>query len=115
LSIVAEFASELHRDHPNLQTRVLHPFSYASSVEKLHDVRVFVFDVYGTLFNYWKPEFGRGTSRKKVLLEAFRKTISYFKMEPYLLEMDPGTPAEKTLWDLYHGLITIKQNLLNEK
>jgi Predicted hydrolase (HAD superfamily) len=115
MSIVAEFASELHKTFPNRQTRELRPFSYPSSEERLRDVQVFIFDVYGTLFNYWKPEFGLETTKSQALLEAFRKTISYFGMGPYLLEMDPGTPAEKTLWDLYHGLITIKQNLLIEK
>jgi len=115
MSIVAEFAGELHKAHPNPQTRLLHPFSYRSSQEKLNDVQVCIFDVYGTLFNYWKPGFGKETSKKQALLEAFRKTISYFNMGPYLLEMDPESPAEKTLWDLYHGLIAIKHNLLIEK
>ena len=115
MSFVAEFASELHKSYPIRQKRLLHPFSCPSTEENLHDVRVFIFDVYGTLFNYWKPEFGRENTRNQALLETFRKTISYFKMEPYLLEMDPERPAEKTLWDLYHGLISIKQNLLIEK
>ena len=115
MSIVAEFASELHKAYPNGQSRILRPFSFPSSEEKLYDVRVLIFDVYGTLFNYWKPDFIRESSRKQVLLETFRKTISYFKMEPYLLEMDPCASAENTLWDLYHGLIAIKQNLLKEK
>jgi len=115
MSIVAEFASELHKAHSFPQTRMVHPSSYPSSQEKLQDVRVFIFDVYGTLFNYWRPEFAMDATRNVALLEAFRKTVFYFGMGPYLLEMDPGTPAEKTLSDLYHGLITLKQNLLIEK
>lgn len=115
MSIVAEFAHELHKADPNPPTRALRPFSCPSSQERLTDIRVLIFDVYGTLFNYWRPEFGLIPSRNEALLEAFRKTIAYFGMGPYVLAMEPGAPAEKTVWDLYHGLITIKRGLLEEK
>ena len=84
-------------------------------MEKLDDVRVVIFDVYGTLFNYWKPVFEQEVSKNKALLETFAKTASYFGMEPYLMEMNPKEPPEKTLWDLYHGVISLKRDLLYEK
>lgn len=115
MSIVAEFAAELHRADARNHARELHPLSYPSPSEIVRDVRVLIFDVYGTLFNYWKNEFGDKATKKQALLNSFKSTIDYFGIEPYLLDMDKEHPAENTLWDLYHGLITLKQNLLIEK
>jgi FMN phosphatase YigB (HAD superfamily) len=36
-------------------------------------------------------------------------------MQKFLAEMDPTQPAERTLYDLYHGLIAIKHGLSAEK
>jgi putative hydrolase of the HAD superfamily len=115
LSLVAEFAYNLHEKNKPAQTRIIKPIKWPSVYEKLHDIRVAVFDVYGTLFNYWKSEFAEPASKKDYLLKTFKNTASYFGMESYLLEMDPDAPIENTLYDLYHGLITLKQNLLIEK
>jgi putative hydrolase of the HAD superfamily len=115
LSIVGEFARELHEKYPSGGPRPTIPLQWPGANEKLTDIRVVIFDIYGTLFNYWKTEFAQGDSKERTLLETFGKTISYFGMEAYLLEMDPGARAEKTLWDLYHGLILLKQQMLLEK
>ncbi len=88
---------------------------FPSGKERLGDLRVLIFDVYGTLFNYWKPEFAQESTKQKALLESFKSTISYFEMGRFLMEMNPDVPPEKTLWDLYHGLISLKRNLLLEK
>ncbi len=115
MSIVAEFARELHENRTAVDLRPLQPFSFRASREKLSDIRVVIFDIYGTLFNYWKPAFAREPDKNKALLDTFASTIDYFGMGPYLTEMNPESPPEKTLWDLYHGLITLKRDLMLEK
>jgi putative hydrolase of the HAD superfamily len=115
VSEVADFARKLHEEHPHADRRLLEPIEYPSRSEALTDIRVVLFDVYGTLINYWRPEFSNEGTKKKALLEAFRSTISFFGMERYLVEMNPEEPAEKTLWDLYHGLIALRHKLCLDK
>jgi putative hydrolase of the HAD superfamily len=116
LSIVAEFATELHENRPMSDNRSLRtfPFPQAQALEKLNDIRVMIFDVYGTLFNYWKPEFCREETKNKEILKTFALTIAFFEMGPYLLDMNPKSPPEKTLCDLYHGLIALKRDLVRD-
>ena len=115
MSIVAEFARNLHETSPKVRSRELHPLTWPCAREKATDIRAIIFDVYGTLFNYWKPEYAVETSKNEALLQTFRKTINFFGLAPYLQEMDPAAKPEKTLWDLYHGLIAIKHKMLLEK
>jgi putative hydrolase of the HAD superfamily len=115
VSIVADFARELHEKTPCVNTRILTPVTYPFRSEALTDIRVVLFDVYGTLFNYWKPEFKEESAKKVALLDTFRKTILHFGMEKYLVEMNPEEPPEKTLQDLYHGLIALRHDLALDK
>jgi putative hydrolase of the HAD superfamily len=115
LSIVAEFARALHESRPKVDDRPLQPLPFHQVGGHLNDIKVMIFDVYGTLFNYWKNEFSQEPAKDKALLDAFSATLTYFGMEPYLLEMNPKDRPEKTLWDLYHGLIALKHDLLREK
>jgi putative hydrolase of the HAD superfamily len=114
LSIVAEFAAQLHENRPIPVVRQLRSISFPQAQEKLNDIRVVIFDVYGTLFNYWKPEFAHEDTKNKALLDAFASTIAFFGMESYLREMNPESPVEKTLWDLYHGLIALKRDMVRD-
>jgi putative hydrolase of the HAD superfamily len=115
VSIVAEFAAALHGEFPPNNRRTLTPAPYPSHTERLPEIRVVIFDVYGTLFNYWRPEFATEAGKQAALLTAFKKTISRFGMGEYLLRMNSGEPAEKTLGDLYHGLITLKHEIAEKK
>jgi putative hydrolase of the HAD superfamily len=115
VSVVADFARELHEKHSGAAGRILEPIGYPSRSEILTDIRVVLFDVYGTLINYWRPEFSGEDTKKKALIGAFKETISHFGMERYLVEMNPQEPAEKTLWDLYHGLIALRHKLSLDK
>jgi putative hydrolase of the HAD superfamily len=115
VSIVAEFAAELQGKYQDRLERDIVPMGYPSRNETLSDIRVVIFDVYGTLFNYWRPEFVNETDRRDALLAAFGKTIRYFGMGNQLLEMNPQEQPEKTLSDLYHGLITLKHDLALDK
>ncbi len=115
MSVVAEFARTLHESIPRPQNRALAPVEYPFKSERLAGVRVAVFDVYGTLFNYWRPEFATHKGKQDALLAAFGETITRFGMRQSLLDMNPDEPAEKTLHDLYHGLISLKHELAAEK
>lgn len=107
MSIVAEFASELHVKDDRKQNRVLNPLEYPARIEKLHDIKVVVFDIYGTLVNYWRSGFSDKERKQKVLLTAFKKTSDFFGFTEYLVEMNPNDIPENTLCDFYHGLIAL--------
>jgi putative hydrolase of the HAD superfamily len=115
VSIVADFARELQEKNPCVTTRTLEPVEYPSRSESLTDIRAVMFDVYGTLFNYWRPEFGSEEEKRSAVLATFRKTISRFRMERFLVEMNPGEAAEKTLHDLNNGLIALKHDLARDR
>jgi putative hydrolase of the HAD superfamily len=107
VSDIAEYAGNLHKNEHIVYNRTLNPVPMEALTEKIHDVRAVICDVYGTLINYWKPGFEDNHTREKLLLSAFRQIIDRFKIEQYLLEMSPHDPAEKTLSDLYNGVISL--------
>jgi putative hydrolase of the HAD superfamily len=115
LSLVAEFARELHESFPCDNNQALTPLEYPSKTVKLADIRVVLFDVYGTLVNYWKKEFENESVKQEALLASFEKVIQRFGMQPYLVQMNPEEPPRKTLYDLYHGLISLRHGLAAEK
>ncbi len=115
MSIVADFARDLHEKNPVPQIRKCTPIQYPCKSESLSEIRVAIFDVYGTLSNYWKPEFKNEETRQSFVYKAFEKTISYFGMEPFLIEMEGSQAPAKTLHDLYNGLITLKHEMAGEK
>ncbi|HUI91890.1 MAG TPA: HAD family hydrolase [Chitinivibrionales bacterium] len=115
MSIVAEFARQLHESFPCEKGMELTPLDYPSKGGSLADIRVALFDVYGTLVNYWKRVFATEAGRQHAVLAAFDKVIDRFGIKKYLVEMNPDEPPEKTLSDLYHGLISLKHGLAAEK
>jgi len=106
-SIVAEFAYSFHANEPRPTLDPPRPVSFPSQVEKLFDIRAVIFDVYGTLLRYWKPEFSSETGKEQALQRSFRKTADYFGITPFLEKMNAEEPPEKTLKDLYQGLIAL--------
>lgn len=108
MSLLAEFASRLHeKTFMGFESRSLEPVEYPSKNEKLSDVRAVIFDVYGTLVNYWRPGIDDPANRPNLFKQAFRKVADRFGFTPFLQEMDPDAVPEKTLYDLYHGLIAL--------
>lgn len=107
MSIVAEFAARLHADTPVVQSET-YPAYYQAKTEKLKDIQVVIFDVYGTLINYWNNQFHSDDLKQVELKRAFRKTADFFGFTPILEQIDPEKPAEQTLNDFYHGLIVMK-------
>ncbi len=107
MSIVAEFANKLSQEGHELPSRALTPLDYPARAQKLHDIKAVVFDVYGTLINYWRNEFSDKEQKERILLSAFRKTSDYFGFTDYLQEMNPADTPEQTLQDFYHGLIAL--------
>jgi putative hydrolase of the HAD superfamily len=107
LSVVAEFARIIHEKKLYLQNRVYTPLSYPSRVEKLYDIKAVIFDIYGTLVDYWRSEFSDQDLKEQALLDSFKRTADFFKFTEYLEEINPDTVPERTLHDFYHGLIAL--------
>lgn len=115
MSDLAEFARSLHESMPVSRPRALEHASIQGRVASLHDIHAVIFDVYGTLVNYWRPGLDEPGERPRLLQEAFRKVADRFSFTMYLEEMDPGAPPEKTLYDLYNGLIALSHEKSRNK
>jgi putative hydrolase of the HAD superfamily len=107
LSQLAEFARSLHENHSHAYDRELVPAPCAAREDKLFDIRAVIFDVYGTLVNYWRPGLHEKEERPHFLQAACREVADRFSFTDYLIAMDPDAAPEKTLYDLYCGLIAL--------
>jgi len=107
LSDFAEYARHLHETERRKYPRTIDPLSQNSAQNTLKGVRAIIFDVYGTMINYWRPGFESRETREQLLLDAFAEVSSRFKMGDMLTAMNPGEPPAKTLNDFYNGLIAI--------
>lgn len=107
MSIVAEFAYELQKKYKCADTNPPCALSYPSLKDKLYDIKAVIFDVYGTLIHYWRPEFNSEDTKRIGVLEAFRKTVDSFRMADSLADINPEEEPQKTLMDFYHGLIAL--------
>jgi putative hydrolase of the HAD superfamily len=115
LSVVADFALSLHESGHASNDRALVPVEVASRSRKLTDIRAVIFDVYGTLINYWRPEFAHEESRRLILAKAFRSTADRFGFTDILGKMNGHDAPETTLQDLYHGLIALSHEKSRDK
>jgi putative hydrolase of the HAD superfamily len=115
LSHLAEFARTLHENHSHAYDRELVPARCAARGESLHDIRAVIFDVYGTLVNYWRPGLHEIEERPHFLQEACREVADRFSFTEYLIEMDPEAAPEKTLYDLYCGLLALSHEKAAKK
>lgn len=107
MSHLAEFAGELHETSARFYKRPLEPVVCPSRTEKLGDIRAVIFDVYGTLINYWRPGLDDKEQRPHFLKAACREVADRFGFSEFLIDMNPEEAPEKTLYDLYHGCIAL--------
>lgn len=116
MSDLAEFARELHeKESDSSRVFSVEPAEYTSRVEKLYDVRAVIFDVYGTIINYWRPEFDSNDQRTGSILKAFGSVIDRFGMRDTLESLNPDENAEKTLNGFYNGLIALNHEKMAKK
>lgn len=115
MSDIAEFARILHEKEARKYERQILPLAYPSKTEKLTDIRAVICDVYGTLINYWKPDFQDSQTRTESLQYAFKEIIHRFSMTNVLNEINGNESPEKTLSDFYHGLIAIQHEKMTIK
>jgi putative hydrolase of the HAD superfamily len=115
LSELAELARTLHETGSHVYDRPLVPVAYESRYERLGNIRAIVFDVYGTLINYWRPGLQNKEKRPEVFADSCRIVAERFAFTPYLAEMDPQAKPEKTLYDLYCGLIALRHEQASKK
>jgi putative hydrolase of the HAD superfamily len=109
VSELAEFAREMHEKSADAVERLLEPVKYPAIGENLSDVRAVIFDVYGTLINYWREEMGHEPERRNLFIDACEKVSGMFGFTDYLREMNPEAPPQNTLYDLYCGLIALRR------
>ena len=107
LSNLAEYARRLHERERRSYQRSLTPLKGECAFGALKGVRAAIFDVYGTLVNYWRPGFETRAARDALLLEAFAGVASRFGMGEVLERMNPREPAAKTLNDFYNYLLAM--------
>ncbi|MGD9202874.1 MAG: HAD family hydrolase [Chitinispirillia bacterium] len=108
MSFVAEFARELHeKEKKNITYECTPLTTIVPKISKLHDIKLAVFDIYGTMVQYWRQEFSESGNTEKALLAAFRKTSDFFNMTEYLEKINPVESPETTLKNFYHGLIAL--------
>ena len=107
MSHLAEYARELHETSARTYKRPLEPVDGTSRTEKLNGIRAVVFDVYGTLINYWRPGLDESEQREHFLRASFREVADRFRFTGLLVEMNPEEDPGKTLYDLYHGCIAL--------
>ena len=107
MSDLAEYARRLHEGERRGYPRGLCPDRRECAFGGLKGVRAAIFDVYGTLVNYWRPGFEERAAREALLLEAFGEVAARFGMGEVLGRMNPGEPAAKTLNDFYNYLLAM--------
>lgn len=115
MSDLAEYARNLHEKESQIYNRALMPVQYEAKSTKITDIRAVIFDVYGTLINYWKPGFEDKQSRTEALKGSFKEIIDRFGMKQILEEINPNETPEKTLSDFYHGLIALNHEKASAK
>lgn len=115
MSDLAEYARNIHEKESQIHKRELIPVKYESKITKLTDIRAAIFDIYGTIINYWRPGFGDKQSRTDILANDFLKLINRFGMEQTIREINPKETPEKTLSEFYHGLIALNHQKASEK
>lgn len=107
MSDLAEYARNLHENGRKKYTRNINACGHECARGELRGIRAAVFDVYGTMVNYWRPGFEARETREGLLLDAFGEVASRFGMEDVLTAMNPGVSAAKTLCDFYNGLLAL--------
>jgi putative hydrolase of the HAD superfamily len=115
VSILAEFAADLQRQSSQSSSIITPSAIIPSARGKLYDIQAVIFDVYGTLVNYWKNEFSDESTKTDYLKSVFEKTIERFSMRQSLERINPDLPAAQTLFEFYHSLITLSHQKAREK
>ncbi len=75
--------------------------------EELEGVKAVLFDVYGTLIDYYEPTYSSPQGKQAHLLECFQNVVDEFSLGDALFSVQPGTAQAQTLRDFYHGLIML--------
>lgn len=115
MSPVAHFAERLHRRESEDNPKACISADCPARNKTLSDIKAVVFDVYGTLVNYWLEGFDNDGVKSAHLLKAFRKTAQRFSMQPFLEKMNEANPFDETLRDFYHGLIAVQHDRKREQ
>ncbi|ERP30966.1 HAD family hydrolase [Chitinivibrio alkaliphilus] len=114
MSVVAEFAALLHRDYPS-RARRTSSMEFQAKTERLGDIQAVIFDVYGTLVDYWQNAFNDEEEKGALLRSVFTQTSDFFHFTPFLEKINPSMSPGETLFDFYHNLIGMKHEEARKK
>jgi len=107
VSIVAEYAAQLHKKEP--KTSAQSTPSYKNTCEtggkKLENINAVVFDVYSTIINYCPAVFGSEDEKNEYQSNVFLKTAQEFGFTDILIKIDETLPPQTTLANFYAGLL----------
>ena len=115
MSLVAEFAQKLQTQEQGGSKSTSEAGYYEGRIDILRGAEAAVFDIYGTLVDYWSSRFADSDEKQKYLLTVFRKTADYFGFTETLQKIDPDKSPEETLSNFYHGLILMKHEELQSR
>lgn len=115
MSPVANFAECLHRRESLENTKKCFSAECSARDKTLSNIKAVIFDVYGTLVNYWLGGFDKDEVKSAHLLKAFRQTAQRFSMQPILEKMNEANSFDETLRDFYHGLIAVQHDRKREQ
>jgi len=107
MSAIAEYIQRLHKTTPRVYERDIVPFRCPCAYETLKGVRAVIFDIYGTMVNYWRPGFEDKNRRDELLQQAFADVADMFGMNDALSGINPHDPPARTLKDFYNGLLAL--------
>ncbi|MGM0444687.1 MAG: HAD family hydrolase [Fibrobacterota bacterium] len=114
MSVVAEFAAVLNRENPPEQSIAV-PDTFHARLDQLGEIKAVIFDVYGTLVDYWHGGVEGPEYKARYLQSVFRRTAEYFGFTETLRTINPAMAPEKTLFDFYHNLIGMKHEEMHKK
>ncbi|MDR0303643.1 MAG: hypothetical protein LBH98_02580 [Chitinispirillales bacterium] len=107
MSIVAEYATELHKKEPKiiLQGNTPYTMPHKNNIEKLKNIEAAIFDIYGTIINYCPTISRLKDEKNEYQLNVFLKTAQEFGFTKTLKKIDNTLPPNITLANFYTGLL----------
>ena len=108
MSIVAEYAAQLHKKTPKTNIRNTAISNFLPK-EKIENINAAIFDIYGTIINFSPIEFANEEQKKEYQLNVFLKTAQEFGFVEILKKIDGNTPVQITLANFYGGLLLTLQ------
>lgn len=102
MSEILNYSKSLNEKDKNIDAATtLEPLQHKSKKGRIQGIKAILFDVYGTLINYWKEEFQSPQKKRKEKADSLLKTAREFHFLEALKKFAPAQSPETTLNELY--------------